>query len=80
MPTNLYRYRKQQIRARSRDRRCGIGYQRYDALWRFADRTRGTRRAAHAIQQLARDKTLMQTDPAAYYHSPTGRRYEYEAE
>ena len=55
---------KLQIRARSRDMRCGLGYQRYDALWRFTARPRYNRRATRASLLLTRAKTLMQTDPA----------------
>ncbi len=73
MPTNLYKYRKQQVRARSRDRRCGIGYQRFDALWRFASIPKHKRRAERAKKLLAREKTLLQADPSAYYLSPAGR-------
>lgn len=80
MSTNLYKHRKQQVRARSRDMRFGLGYQRFDALWRFASIPKHKRRAERASQLLARSKTLMQTDPGAYYRSPVGNRYEVEAE
>ena len=77
MPTNLYRYRKQQVRARSHDMRCGLGYQCYNALWRSSvgfPRKRTTR----ALLLLSRNKTLTQTDPGAYFQSPAGRRYEMD--
>ena len=78
MPTNLYRHRKQQVRARSRNVRHGLNYQHYNALWRFASIPKHKKRAKRALKLLTRDKTLMQTDPGAYYQSPAGNRYEVE--
>ena len=75
MPTNLYRHRKQQVRARSRNVRHGLNCQRFDALWRYASVPKHTKRAERAQQLLVRAKTLTQTDPGAYYQSPTGRAW-----
>ncbi len=65
-----FKARKHKVRARSRDMRCGLSCQRYDALWRYASVPRYKWRAERAKQLLSRPHVRMQVDPSAYFRSP----------
>lgn len=58
------------VRPQSRYARCGLGYDRYEVLWRYQQQMKFKRIEARANELILNRRLLWETDPEVFYRSP----------